>query len=68
MIEERRTHYSDTKNCNILGEAVIVEQMKTSGTMTAQCRYYGLGYCNVNPDDENRKCSLVLEKLVRKIS
>ncbi|MDO8528904.1 MAG: hypothetical protein Q7S06_03370 [Nanoarchaeota archaeon] len=68
MIEERKTHYSETKNCDILGEAVVVDQMRTSGTMIAQCRYYSLGFCNVNPYEDDRRCVLVLEKLVRKIS
>lgn len=70
MIEEKKTHYSDTRYCNRFGAGIVVEQMKTSGTMIAQCVYYHFDascYCGVADGGDFKKCSLVLEKLVKKV-
>ena len=64
MIEERKTHYSDTKYCDRLGEDVLVEQMKTSEIIIVQCRYHNLDECDIDINNPIN-CPLKLNKLVR---
>jgi hypothetical protein len=64
MIDEYKTHYSEMKTCDRLGEEVLVEQIKASEVIIAQCNYRNLDRCEVDPDNPI-PCSLGLTKLVR---
>jgi hypothetical protein len=66
MIEERKTHYSDTKYCDRLGEEVLVEQKKDIGErIIIQCGYINLGRCDM--DSLNPRSCLLNNKLVNVI-
>jgi len=68
MIEEKKTHYSNMRYCNLIGKNVIVEEMKVSGNTLVLCRYINLGSCNVDRDYP-RNCpfkEVKLSKLIKK--
>jgi len=62
MIEERKTHYSERKYCDILGGNVLVEQIKVSEIIIVRCRYANLGDCDI--DIKNPRSCLLKSKLV----
>lgn len=67
-IKEYKTHFADTRLCEVLGEDIIIEQMKASGSIIVQCRNAaGFVKCYadyLNPTD----CPLSHDKLIEKIS
>jgi len=66
MIEERKTHYSDTKYCDRLGEEVLVKQIRAPGdTVIVECKYANLGSCDM--DTLNPRACLLDSKLVNVI-
>lgn len=58
MIEERKTHYSDTKYCEILGEEVLVKQIRAPGdAVIVECGYAKSSNCDADPVNP-RPCQL----------
>lgn len=64
MLEEYKTHYSDMKYCDRLGEDILVEQIKSSEIIIAQCKYLNLERCELDGDNPI-DCPLQQSKLIR---
>ena len=66
MIEERKTHYSDTKYCDRIEEDILVQQMRVPGdTVVVQCKYVNRGNCDM--DTSNPRACLLNSKLINVI-
>ena len=68
VLEENKTHYSDKKYCELHGKQMVIDQMKATGSIIVQCRYFHLDntcYVDFNPNDSHdikyfkpKNCSL----------